>query len=163
MDHLAAFMPGAYTIFVRIQLLVHIPPLIKFDPFAEAEELDRGQGSALVQLSSSASWSIDQVPLSPLFRTAQGMLEMHLISPFRMSPPSCTHVSISDCNEVCQLYRVACLELAVQASMAPPAGRGRGTQHGRRASYGVGRRLMIIKETEETSSGDSEETASNMS
>ncbi|KDP34433.1 hypothetical protein JCGZ_12793 [Jatropha curcas] len=49
-DHLAAFVLGAYTIFVWTQLLVYIPPLIEFDPFTEAEELDRGQGDAPVQL-----------------------------------------------------------------------------------------------------------------
>ncbi|KDP44339.1 hypothetical protein JCGZ_19206 [Jatropha curcas] len=50
-DQLAAFMTRAYAVFVRSQLLVHISPLIEFNPFAEAEELDRGQGAALVQLS----------------------------------------------------------------------------------------------------------------
>ncbi|KDP24843.1 hypothetical protein JCGZ_25297 [Jatropha curcas] len=48
-DHLAAFVPGAYAIFVRTQLLVHIPPPVEFDHFAEAEELDRGQRVAPVQ------------------------------------------------------------------------------------------------------------------
>ncbi|KDP21576.1 hypothetical protein JCGZ_03799 [Jatropha curcas] len=37
-DHLAAFMPGAYAIFVRTQLLVHVPPLSEFDPFAERQQ-----------------------------------------------------------------------------------------------------------------------------
>ncbi|XP_020540867.1 uncharacterized protein LOC110011005 [Jatropha curcas] len=54
-DHLVVFMPGAYAVFVRTQLLVHIPRLIKFDPFAEAEELDIGQGAAPVSSSSSSA------------------------------------------------------------------------------------------------------------
>ncbi|KDP26253.1 hypothetical protein JCGZ_22695 [Jatropha curcas] len=40
------------------------------------------------------------------------MLEMHLVSPYRMSPPSCTYFSIDDYNEVCQLYKAACFKLA---------------------------------------------------
>ncbi|KDP23849.1 hypothetical protein JCGZ_27153 [Jatropha curcas] len=40
---------GAYAIFVRTQLLVYVPPPFEFNPFAEAEELDRGQGDAPVQ------------------------------------------------------------------------------------------------------------------
>ncbi|KDP39808.1 hypothetical protein JCGZ_04907 [Jatropha curcas] len=39
--------------------------------------------------------------------TAQGMLETHLVSPYQMSPPGCTHVFIDDYNEMCQLYEVA--------------------------------------------------------
>ncbi|KDP24831.1 hypothetical protein JCGZ_25315 [Jatropha curcas] len=46
-------------------------------------------------------------------QTTQGMLETHLVSPYRMSPPSCTHVSIIDHNEVCQLYEATLLKLAV--------------------------------------------------
>ncbi|KDP23799.1 hypothetical protein JCGZ_00131 [Jatropha curcas] len=38
---------------------------------------------------------------------------MHLVSPYRMSPPSCTHVSIDDYNKVCQLYEAVHLKLAV--------------------------------------------------
>ncbi|KDP27733.1 hypothetical protein JCGZ_19710 [Jatropha curcas] len=74
--------------FVWTQLLVHIPPPIEFDPFDEAEELDGGKDVALVH-------------------TAQGMLETHLVSPYRISPPGCIHVSIDDYNEVCQLYEAA--------------------------------------------------------
>ncbi|KDP21941.1 hypothetical protein JCGZ_03143 [Jatropha curcas] len=45
-DHLAAFVLGAYAIFVQTQLLVHIPPPKEFDPFAKVEKLDRGHGDA---------------------------------------------------------------------------------------------------------------------
>ncbi|KDP36235.1 hypothetical protein JCGZ_09955 [Jatropha curcas] len=37
---------------------------------------------------------------------------MHLVSPYQMSPPCCTHVSIDDYNELCQLYEAAHLKLA---------------------------------------------------
>ncbi|KDP28961.1 hypothetical protein JCGZ_19655 [Jatropha curcas] len=48
-DHLATFVPGAYSVFVQMQLLVHVSPPPEFDPFAEAEKLDGAQGAALVQ------------------------------------------------------------------------------------------------------------------
>ncbi|KDP24388.1 hypothetical protein JCGZ_26621 [Jatropha curcas] len=41
------------------------------------------------------------------------MLETHLVSPYRMSPFGCTHVSIDNYNEVCQLYEAVCLKLVV--------------------------------------------------
>ncbi|KDP34406.1 hypothetical protein JCGZ_12687 [Jatropha curcas] len=37
--------------------------------------------------------------LDRISQTTQGMLETHLVSPYRMSPLSCTHVSIADYNE----------------------------------------------------------------
>ncbi|KDP23107.1 hypothetical protein JCGZ_01179 [Jatropha curcas] len=92
-NHLAAFMPGAYVIFMRTQLLVHIPSPSEFDPFAEAEELDRGQGDAPAQRpqrskrvrSDSDSEALDTtvvvgklehgpVPLSLSFWSARGSL-----------------------------------------------------------------------------------------
>ncbi|KDP36027.1 hypothetical protein JCGZ_09993 [Jatropha curcas] len=63
-------------------------------------------------------------------QTTQGMLEMHLVIPYRMSPPGCTHMSISDYNEVRQLkLAVARLsdERVYRANMAPLVGRDRGT------------------------------------
>ncbi|KDP37744.1 hypothetical protein JCGZ_05234 [Jatropha curcas] len=45
-DHLAALVPGTYAIFLRTQLLVHVPPPTEFDPFAKAEELDGDRGLA---------------------------------------------------------------------------------------------------------------------
>ncbi|KDP32252.1 hypothetical protein JCGZ_14880 [Jatropha curcas] len=51
-DHLAAFMIDTYTVFVGAQLLVHVPPPTKFDPFTKEEELDRGQGTALVSIDN---------------------------------------------------------------------------------------------------------------
>ncbi|KDP35857.1 hypothetical protein JCGZ_10596 [Jatropha curcas] len=48
-DHLAAFVPGAYVVFIWTWLLVHLPPPVEFDPFAKAEELDRGRDDAPVQ------------------------------------------------------------------------------------------------------------------
>ncbi|KDP30013.1 hypothetical protein JCGZ_18585 [Jatropha curcas] len=118
------------------------------------------------------------------------------MSPYWMTPPSCTHVSllssfsenssvllhsligypyrmlqvsISDCNEVCQLYEGARLKLSVvrlsdehisRASMAPPTGRGSEFQHGGRVDHGAGCRPVIVEETEESRSDDSEETTS---
>ncbi|KDP41051.1 hypothetical protein JCGZ_03157 [Jatropha curcas] len=103
-DHLA-FMPGTYAIFVRTQLLFHIPPLTEFDPFVEAEDLDeaaacnskhgcqcwqaRAQTSCLFLFYSKQHWS-----------NYTGMLEMHF-------------VSISNYNEVSQFYEAACLKLVV--------------------------------------------------
>ncbi|KDP30282.1 hypothetical protein JCGZ_17152 [Jatropha curcas] len=129
-DYLATFVLGTYAVFVWTKLLVHIPPLTKFDPFIETEELDRGQGTALVQLcprvfypqivlySCSSGKRVSRVferraldtavivstpehepgtlisfILDRISQTAQGMLETHLVSPYRMSPPGCTHMS----------------------------------------------------------------------
>ncbi|KDP25165.1 hypothetical protein JCGZ_24183 [Jatropha curcas] len=84
-DHLATFVPGAHAIFVRTQLLVHIPPQTEFDPFVEAEELDGSQVLTQIRLcfiltaAATAceersllltSQSTGKVPLSPLFWTA---------------------------------------------------------------------------------------------
>ncbi|KDP47179.1 hypothetical protein JCGZ_25688 [Jatropha curcas] len=92
------------------------------------------------------------------------------MSPYRMSPLGCIHVSISDDNEVCQLYEAACLKLAVarlsekhRVSMTPLAGQDRGIQHSGRADRGAGCRPVIVEETKESGNDDSEETASNMS
>ncbi|KDP29607.1 hypothetical protein JCGZ_19134 [Jatropha curcas] len=123
-------MLSAYAIFVRTQLLVHVPPPTEFDSFTEMEELDRGQGDAPTQ------------------------------------------VFIANYNEVCQLYKAALLKLALvrlsdehvsRISMVPPAGHGRGIQCGRHAGHGAGRRLIIVEETEESGSDDSEETGLNLS
>ncbi|KDP25148.1 hypothetical protein JCGZ_24248 [Jatropha curcas] len=85
------------------------------------------------------------------------MLETHLVSSYRISPPSSTHVFIADYNEVCQLYKAAHHKLAVarlsnehRASMAPPASQGRGFQHGECAARGARRRPVIVEETEES-------------
>ncbi|KDP30532.1 hypothetical protein JCGZ_15241 [Jatropha curcas] len=87
--HLAAFVPSAYAVFMQTQLLVHVPPPAKFDPFIEAEEMDR--------------------------------------------------------------------------ELVPPASRGQGPQRDGRTSHGARHRLVIIEETKEYSSEDSEETASKIS
>ncbi|KDP27666.1 hypothetical protein JCGZ_19558 [Jatropha curcas] len=47
------------------------------------------------------------------------------------------------------------LETYLRASMAPPASRGWGTQHVSHAGCGAGRRLVIVEESEESSSEDS--------
>ncbi|KDP39757.1 hypothetical protein JCGZ_02777 [Jatropha curcas] len=124
---------GAYTVFAWTQFLIHGPPPTEFDAFTEEEELDQGQGAIPVQRgkrvrrgsgpkapnmaviigtpehgpSVSFSFILDYTG-----QPAEGMLEMHLVSPYRMSPPGCTHVFIDDYNEVCQLYEVGCLKLA---------------------------------------------------
>ncbi|KDP30378.1 hypothetical protein JCGZ_17107 [Jatropha curcas] len=119
-----------YVVFAQTQLLVDVPPLIEFDPFTE-EEIDKGQGIVPIQqqqrskrvwrgpeprapdtavtigtpehrLGASFSFILDRTG-----QPAQGMLEMHLMSLYRMSPPGCTHVSIDDYNEVCQLYEAS--------------------------------------------------------
>ncbi|KDP36534.1 hypothetical protein JCGZ_08871 [Jatropha curcas] len=91
-------------------------------------------------------------------QTTQGMLDTSLVSQYRMSPLGCTHA--------------AHLKLAVtrlsdehvsRASMGPSNGRGRGMQYGGCVGRGVGCRQLVIKEAEEASSEDSEETVSNMS
>ncbi|KDP30319.1 hypothetical protein JCGZ_18156 [Jatropha curcas] len=105
-------------------------------------------------------------------QTAQGMLETHLVSPYWMSPPSSTHVSIADYNKVSQLYEMARLKLVVarlsnehvsRASMSPLVGRGRGAQHGGHVGRGAVRRSVVVKETEDSDSEDLEETTLNMS
>ncbi|KDP30089.1 hypothetical protein JCGZ_18564 [Jatropha curcas] len=150
--HLAAFVTGAYAIFVQTQLLVHIPPPTEFDPFAGMQQqrvkcVRGGSGSraldtaivvSMLERKPGASFSFI---LDHTGQIAQGMLETHLLSPYRMSPPGCTH----------------------RAGMAPPASRGRQAQHGGRAGCRVRPMQVIIKEAKETSSDDSKETASNMS
>ncbi|KDP39828.1 hypothetical protein JCGZ_04238 [Jatropha curcas] len=136
-DHLTAFVPGAYAVFVRTQLLVHIPPPTEFDPFAEANEgfepkaPDTAVTVGTPEHGPGASFSFI---LDRTGQPAQDMLKMHL-------------VSIDDYNEVCQLYEVAHLKLAVarfsdehRAGLAPCAGRGQGKQRGRHAGCRTGRR-----------------------
>ncbi|KDP36651.1 hypothetical protein JCGZ_07869 [Jatropha curcas] len=80
-------------------------------------------------------------------------------------------VSIADYNEVCQLYEAVRLKLAWQdtptsmylASVAPPAGRGQGFQRGGRAGHKARHWPIIVKEIEESSGNDSEETTSYIS
>ncbi|KDP31518.1 hypothetical protein JCGZ_15418 [Jatropha curcas] len=62
------------------------------------------------------------------------------------------------CNATTNIY-----ECVQRVSMAPSAVRGWGAQSGGHASCGVGRRPVIVEETEESGSEDSEETESNMS
>ncbi|KDP31749.1 hypothetical protein JCGZ_14981 [Jatropha curcas] len=109
------FCAYAYAIFVRTQLLVHIPPPTKFYPFVNVEELDRGQGNAPAQhgkhmrrdsdfeasdmaivvekpehgQGASLSFVLDRTR-----QPTQGMMETHLVSQYWMSPPGCTHMSI---------------------------------------------------------------------
>ncbi|KDP30066.1 hypothetical protein JCGZ_18391 [Jatropha curcas] len=187
-DHLAAFVHSAYAVFLRTQLLVHVPPPAEFDPFAEAEDLDRGKGAAQQQQhgkhlrrgsesrASDATIVVGTPEHGPgasfsfiLDRTCQptqGMLEMHIVSLYQM------HLSIDDYNKVCHLYEAVRLKLAVarlsdehvsRVDMAPPAGRGRGMQRGEHVGHRDGCRPLIVEETEESGSEDSEETTSNMS
>ncbi|KDP38774.1 hypothetical protein JCGZ_05110 [Jatropha curcas] len=130
-DHLVSFISSAYAIFMRTQLLAHIPPSAEFNPFAEAEELDRGQGDAPVQQQHNKcvrrgfdSEAPDMEGCPSTGEPAQGMLETHLMSPYRKSPPA--------------------------------APMDRGIHHGGRADRGAGLRRVIIEETE-FSSDDSEE------
>ncbi|KDP34287.1 hypothetical protein JCGZ_12816 [Jatropha curcas] len=99
-------------------------------------------------------------------QTAQGMLKMHLLLIVIPCPYLILQVSIDDYNEVCQLYEAARLKLAMarlsdehvsRASMAPPAGRGQGTQCGGRTGRGAGHKQVVIEEAKETSNNDSEE------
>ncbi|KDP47063.1 hypothetical protein JCGZ_10790 [Jatropha curcas] len=57
-NHLAGFVPSAYDVLVWTKLLVHIPPSTEFDPFAEVEELDRGQGAAPLLVSFFSFYSV---------------------------------------------------------------------------------------------------------
>ncbi|KDP24669.1 hypothetical protein JCGZ_26516 [Jatropha curcas] len=79
--------------------------------------------------------------LDHIGQPTQGMLEMHLVSPYRMSPTSCTH----------------------RVDMVPPIGWGQGMRRGGRAGHGAGRQLVIIEEIEESCNKDSKEMTSNMS
>ncbi|KDP33037.1 hypothetical protein JCGZ_13623 [Jatropha curcas] len=84
------------------------------------------------------------------------MLEMHLVSPYRMSPLGCTHVSNDDYKKVCQLYEAARLKLAEarlsdkhisRVDMVPPVGRGRGIRCGERAGRRARCQPAIVEET----------------
>ncbi|KDP21881.1 hypothetical protein JCGZ_03525 [Jatropha curcas] len=100
------------------------------------------------------------------------MLETHLVSSYRISPPGCTQVSITDYNEVSHLYKAARLKLTVvrlldehvsRASMVPLARRGWGAQQDSHAGHRARRRPVIIEESKESGSDDSENTEPNMS
>ncbi|KDP27661.1 hypothetical protein JCGZ_20009 [Jatropha curcas] len=41
----------------------------------------------------------------------QGMLDTHTVSPYQMTPPGCSHVSVEDHNEVSQLFEPVRLKL----------------------------------------------------
>ncbi|KDP36656.1 hypothetical protein JCGZ_07874 [Jatropha curcas] len=93
-DHLAAFVPDAYAIFVRTQLLVHIPPPSEFGPFADADDLDRSQGSGC----DYRYWQVGAWPrcLFLLYFGSyradnKGHARDPSMSPYRMSPSGCTH------------------------------------------------------------------------
>ncbi|KDP43101.1 hypothetical protein JCGZ_27050 [Jatropha curcas] len=68
-------MLGAYAVFVQTQLLVHHPPPVEFDPFIEAEELDRGHDDALVQVSIA-----DYNEVSQLYEAARLKLAVTRLS-----------------------------------------------------------------------------------
>ncbi|KDP30173.1 hypothetical protein JCGZ_18210 [Jatropha curcas] len=156
-NYLATFILGAYAIFVRTQLLRDKHVRGGFDSRAPdkaviVDKPEHGPGA-------SFSFILDHIG-----QIAQGMLETHLVSPYQMSPPSCTYVS--------QLYEAARLKLALarlsskhisRASMAPPASRGWGIQRCGHAGRGARRWPIIVKETEESGSEDLEEATSNMS
>ncbi|KDP37525.1 hypothetical protein JCGZ_05964 [Jatropha curcas] len=179
-DHLAAFVPGAYGIFVRTQLWVDIPPPIEFDPFAEAEEFKGGQGVALVQSqrdkrvkggSSSNSGASDTVVvvskpehglgasfsfiLDGKGHTAQGIQKTHLVSiDVTMRCASCTKRRASSWQwrgSQMSMY----LQLAWHLLLAEVVGRSM-------AGVLVMELGTVIEETKETSSDDSEETTLNM-
>ncbi|KDP21979.1 hypothetical protein JCGZ_03182 [Jatropha curcas] len=105
-----AFVPGAYAIVVRTQLLVHVPPPTEIDAFVEAKELDRDQHEKRVRRGFDFEAPDTAVIIGTLEhgsfifectgRATWGMLETHL-------------VSIANCNEVCQLYEAARLKLAM--------------------------------------------------
>ncbi|KDP26929.1 hypothetical protein JCGZ_21022 [Jatropha curcas] len=189
-DHLAVFVPSACAIFVRTQLLVHIPPPTKFDPFAEAEDLDGGQGAAPAQRGKCVRGGSDSRDLDTAVvvgkqehepgasfsfildhtgQTGQDIQEMHLMSPIECLLPT-AHM----CPLMTTMRYASCTkqrgsnwqwrgsQMSI-ASMVPPTGQGHGTQRSEHAGGEAGRKPVVIKEAEETSSDDSEETASNMS
>ncbi|KDP45110.1 hypothetical protein JCGZ_19985 [Jatropha curcas] len=105
-DHLAALLPDAYAVFVRTQLLVHIPPPTEFDPFTEGggqqqqhgkhvrrgfepKDLDTTIVVGMLEHRPGASFSFI---LDCTGQTTQGMLETHPVSSYRMSPPGYTHI-----------------------------------------------------------------------
>ncbi|KDP45556.1 hypothetical protein JCGZ_18181 [Jatropha curcas] len=92
----------------------HVPPPMEFDPFTEAEELDRGQGvipvkqkcdkcvrrgsepraldtTVIIGTPEHGPGALFSFMLDRTGQLAQGILETHLVSPYRMSPPDCTH------------------------------------------------------------------------
>ncbi|KDP20549.1 hypothetical protein JCGZ_04921 [Jatropha curcas] len=118
------------------------------------------------------------------------LLETHTVSPYWMSPPSCTHVSSIPVPETaispllafflneCLCLIPKCLlkttmkcvsysklhNASLRASMAP-GGQGQDARGGRRAGRGFGcsRRSVVIGETNDVENEDSEEMASYMS
>ncbi|KDP30106.1 hypothetical protein JCGZ_18238 [Jatropha curcas] len=117
-DHLATFVPDAYAIFQQQQQhgkrVRGSSNSRVVDIVVVVDKLEHGPG---------ASFSLI---LDFIGQPAQGMLETHL-------------VSITDYNEVSQLYEATRLKLTMarlsdehvsRVSMVPPAGRGRGAQRG---------------------------------
>ncbi|KDP24010.1 hypothetical protein JCGZ_27038 [Jatropha curcas] len=102
-DLLVAFMLSAYAIFVRTQLLVHMPPPIEFDPFIE-----RQQRSKRVRRGSDSG-----APDTAVVLTSQSMDRVLLSLSSWTTRVKQHRVSISDYIKVCQLYEAACPKLAV--------------------------------------------------
>ncbi|KDP33064.1 hypothetical protein JCGZ_13650 [Jatropha curcas] len=150
------------------ELLVHIPPLSEFDPFVKAEEPDRGQGGAPAQCDKRVRRGFDfEAPNTtiPISRsTSQVLPSLSFWSAKASQHRACWRpilcLSLLDYNEVCQLYEAARLKLAIARlsdehvsviSVVPREGQGAGC------------RPVIVEETEESGSDDSEETASYIS
>ncbi|KDP30135.1 hypothetical protein JCGZ_18130 [Jatropha curcas] len=138
-----AFVPGAYAVFARTQLLIHVPPPTEFNPFVEVKELDRGQvavpeqqqqhgkrvrrGSKPIAPDTAAIVGMPEHGPGTLFsfildhtgQLAQGMLKTHLVSPYRMLQPGCTH----------------------RVDMVPTASRARGVRCGGHTGSGAERQF----------------------
>ncbi|KDP41058.1 hypothetical protein JCGZ_03164 [Jatropha curcas] len=137
-----------------IELPIHVPPPTEFDPFAEAKELDRDQSATPVQQQQcgkcvrrgfeprapdtavvvgipehepGASFSFT---LNCTGQLAQGMLEMHVVSPYQMSLPGCTHATRLKLAEA----RLSD-EHILAIDMPPLADQCRRMQHGERAGH----------------------------
>ncbi|KDP47095.1 hypothetical protein JCGZ_03903 [Jatropha curcas] len=70
------------------RLLIHIPPLTEFDPFAEAEELAGGQGATLVQVSIYNYNEVCQLYEAARLKLAVARLSNEHISRASVVPPA---------------------------------------------------------------------------
>ncbi|KDP37639.1 hypothetical protein JCGZ_07839 [Jatropha curcas] len=121
-DHLAAFVPALMSYLCGPNFWSSSLLLLCLILSLRRRSWTEAMAVPLFRWISSLLFCSQLLPLCALFTDVSysyssssntGMLETHLVSPYQMSPPSCTHVSIDDYNEVCQLYEAAYLKLAV--------------------------------------------------
>ncbi|KDP35485.1 hypothetical protein JCGZ_10932 [Jatropha curcas] len=105
-DHLAAFMSGAYMIFARTQLLIHVPPPTEFDLFVEVKELNWGQGAVLIQVSIDDHNEVCRLYKAGRLNLAEARLsDEHIsVSINTIKKKTCNEYAMYACNAIINIY-----------------------------------------------------------